>query len=139
MSQIKPRDEYNYNVYICSEPFFMLLENDSIIDINLDSKKYIKVHYDDIFFDHNLKGSKKTTFSVVIVTYNTVGQFLRQIDLLGEDLVIEDNGFRLYYEQITDNNMSLSLNPKWTSAIDMYKRERLSYLRDRKIQTILDF
>lgn len=148
MSQSKPRKEYSYDAYLYSEPYFMLLEDESIIDINLkvetvpnlftESKKYIEFRYDDTFFNFNLKNSKRNTFSIVVVTYNTAGQFLQQMDLLGEDLVIEgNNGFRLYYEQITNNGAFASINPQWESAIDVYKRERVSYFRDRKIDTLL--
>lgn len=155
MSQSKPRSEYYYEVYLYSEPYFMLLEDESIIDINLKSenynykesrrkfgatvpKKYIEFEYNDVFFDFNLKNSKRLIFSVVVVVYNATGQFLQQMDLLGEDLITENNKFRLYYEQITNNGAFASINPKWGNAIDLYKRERVSYLRDKKIDTLLN-
>lgn len=151
----KPRSEYYYEVYLYSEPYFILLEDESIIDVNLKSetynfkesrrmygvkepKKYIEFEYNDVFFDFNLRSSGRLIFTVVVVVYNSTGQFLQQMDLLGEDLVIENNTFRLYYEQITNNNAFASINPKWGSAIDIYKRERVSYLRDKKIDTLLN-
>ena len=150
----KPRSEYYYEVYLYSEPFFMLLEDESVIDINLNSenynfkeskrmfgipdpKKFIQCEYNDSFFDFNLKNSKKNMFNVVVVIYNSTGQFLQQMDLLGEDLIIENNTFKLYYKQITNNGAFTSINPQWGSAIDLYKRERVSYLRDKKIDTLL--
>ena len=144
MSQIKPRAEYHYEAYLYSEPYFLLLEDESIIDINLntnespDSRKYIDFHYNDPFFDFNLRGRKRDTFSIVVITHNRTGQFLQQMDLLGEDLVVEcSNRFRFSYEQITTNGAFASINPQWVSAIDVYKKERVSYLRDKKIDTLL--
>jgi hypothetical protein len=157
MSQSKPRIEYQYEAYLYSEPYFILLEDDCIVDINLkeelnpnsykDSKrlsgttpqkKYIEIQYDDVFFDYNLKGCERDMFSVVVVVYNNTGQFLQQMDLHGEDLVIEgSNLLRLYYEQLTLNSANPSINPNWGNAIDTYKRERVSYLRDVKIDTLL--
>lgn len=142
MSQSKPRTEYYYEAYLYSEPYFMLLDDESIIDINIkddsEKNKYIELQYDDVFFDYNLKNSKRNMFSVVVVVYNRNGQFLQQMDLHGEDLLIEgSNLFRLYYEQVTNNSAFPSLNPRWEEAIDTYKRERVSYLRDVKIDTLL--
>jgi hypothetical protein len=157
MSQSKPRMEYYYEAYLYSEPYFMLLDDECIVDINLkeelnpnsykeskrmygipEPKKYIEFQYGDVFFDYNLKSSKRNMFSVVVVVYNRTGQFLQQMDLHGEDLLIEgSNLFRLYYEQVTNNSAFPSLNPRWEEAIDTYKRERVSYLRDVKIDTLL--
>ena len=155
--QSKSRSEYYYEVYLFSEPYFILLEDESIIDMNLKDeinpnsykeskrmygdtppKKFVEIQYNDIFFDHNLKSSKKDTFSVVVVVYNATGQFLQQIDLNGEDLVIEgSNLFKLYYEQMIVNSSTPSINPNWGNAIDTYKRQRGSYFRDVKIDTLL--
>jgi hypothetical protein len=151
MAQSKPRIEYHYEAYLYSEPYFMVLEDDCIVDINLkeelnpnsykDSKrqkKYIEIQYDDVFFYYNLKGCKRDMFSVVVVVYNRAGQFLQQMDLHGEDLVIEgSNLLRLYYKQLNLNSANPSINPNWGNAIDIYKRERVSYLRDVKIDTLL--
>jgi hypothetical protein len=155
--QSKPRSEYYYEVYLFSEPYFMVIEDDSIIDMNLKEevnpnsykeskrmysptpqRKYIEIQYDDVFFDYNLKGCKRDMFSVVVVVYNATGQFLQQMDLHGEDLIIEgSNLLRLYYDQLTLNSANPSINPNWGNAIDTYKRERVSYLRDVKIDTLL--
>jgi hypothetical protein len=143
MSQSKPRSEYSYEAYLYSEPYFMLLENDCIIDINLKEnpntniKKYIEFQYNDLFFDYNLKNCKKDMFSVVVIVYNQSGQFLQQMDLHGEDLFIDNNLFRLNYDQVTNNGAFVSINPNWVEAIDIYKRQRVSYLRDVKIDTLL--
>jgi hypothetical protein len=153
----KERIEYYYEIYLYSEPYFMLLEDESIIDVNIkdeinpysykESKRmygakpqrqYIEIQYDDVFFDYNLKSSKRDMFSVVVVVYNRSGQFLQQMDLHGEDLIVEgSNLLRLYYEQVTNNQAFASISPKWGDAIDTYKRERVSYLRDVKIDTLL--
>jgi hypothetical protein len=103
-----------------------------------EPKKYIEFQYDDVFFDYNLKNSKRNMFSIVVVVYNRAGQFLQQMDLHGEDLLIEgSNLLKLYYDQITNNQAFPSINPLWGDAIDVYKRERVSYLRDVKIDTLL--
>ena len=35
--QTKERDEYIYTIYLFSEPYFMVLDDESIIDVNLDA------------------------------------------------------------------------------------------------------
>lgn len=132
----KSRDEYQYEIYLYSEPFLLFLGDESIIDVNVEEKDFI-IDYSDIFFDYNLKYSERKTFSIIAQTYNKVGQFLQQVELLGENLIIESNRIKFNFDQITNNNAWSSINPKFAEATELYKKERVSYLRDKKIDTLL--
>lgn len=153
--QTKERDEYIYTIYLFSEPYFMVLDDESIIDVNIlkeevkipkkstrwygmpTPKQILELKYNDTFFEYNLKSSNRDTFSVNIQTYNKMGQFLQQVELHGENIHIKDNVMTLKFDQVTNNNAWPSINPKFESAADLYKRERVSYLRDLKIDTLL--
>lgn len=140
--QKKDRIEYSYDVYLFSEPYFMYLENNSIVDINIlyenKSKDIIRIEYDDIFFDYNIKNSNRDKFSITIYSFNRTGQFLQQLDMHGENMIIKDNSIILEFDQITNNNAWYSVNTKFVIAADVYQRERISYYRDRKIDKLLN-
>lgn len=134
----KERDEYKYIVYFYSEPNFMVLENESIIDISLhEDLKRVDINYSDYFFDFNLKNCKDSEFTVVTQCYNRVGQFLEQLEISGENISFDNNILTLNYEQLTSNKAWASINQLWEKASDVYNRERISYYRQSKIETIL--
>lgn len=151
----KGREEYFYIVYLFSEPYFMVLDDESIIDVNIltkeikipkktkrwygmpTPKQILELKYNDTFFDYNLKSTNRDTFSVTIQTYNRMGQFLQQMELHGEYMSVKDGVMKLEFDQVTNNNAWSSISPKFESAADLYKRERVAYLRDLKIDTLL--
>ncbi len=134
----KERDEYKYIVYFYSEPNFMVLENESIIDISLhEDLKRVDINYSDYFFDFNLKNCKDSEFTVVTQCYNRVGQFLEQLEISGENISFDNNILTLNYEQLTSNKAWASINQLWEKASDVYNRERISYYRQSKIERIL--
>lgn len=148
----KDRSEYKYEIYLFSEPYFLYLEDESVIDANIieghgkehseiyghiKSKNKFTLDYDDEFFDFNLKGSNRKKFSVIVNIFNTTGQFLNQLEFHGENLEIGISTLVLEYEQISNNNAWNSINPEFIKAADVYKSERVSYLRDKKINKIL--
>lgn len=145
--QKKDRSEYDYEVYLFSEPYFMYLKNDSIIDINInqknkyddiESKDAIILEYNDVFFDYNIRNSNRDRFSITIYSFNKTGQFLQQLDIHGENMIIENSSIILEFDQITNNNAWYSVNTKFATAAEIYQRERMSYYRDRKIDNILN-
>lgn len=144
------RDTFIYTIYLFSEPIFLLLENSSIIDIDLsevlgDKKaKNIKIFYNDPFFDFNLKLSKMDSFSVTIQTYQVdvnKDKFISQTDLNGDEIKIGEidgkNFFSLNFSQITNNNAWPSISPKFEQASKTYNQIKLSYLRNKKLESIL--
>ncbi len=134
----KERDEYKYIVYFYSEPNFMVLENESIIDISLhEDLKRVDINYSDYFFDFNLKNCKDSEFTVVTQCYNRVGQFLEQLEISGDTISFDNNILTINYEQLTSNKAWASINQLWEKASDVYNRERISYYRQSKIERIL--
>lgn len=133
----KEREEYKYEAYIYSEPNFMVLENESIIDISIieESKKLI-IDYNDYFFEFNLRNCK-SEFSIVSQCYNRTGQFLEQIQINADNFIIQDNRVIFDYDQKISNKAFASISQKWESASDIYKRERFAYYRQSKIEKIL--
>lgn len=155
----KDRDEYTYSIFFYSEPYFILLENQEIVDITIKQeekqiqkkstrmygikqpKKLLEIVYNDDFFDCNLITSKRDYFSITIQIFNRTGQFLQQIELLGENLKKAKSNegitITLNYDQVTNNNAWPSLPPQFQEASEVYKREKVSYLRDLQIKKIL--
>ncbi len=151
----KDRSEYVYEIYLFSEPYFMHLENEIIVDINIDTperieyreikhrygdikvKKQIIIEYADIFFDYNIRNSNRDRFSITIYSFNKTGQFLQQLDIHGENMIIKNNSIILEFDQVTNNNAWYSVNTNFVNAADVYQRERMAYYRDRKIDKLL--
>jgi hypothetical protein len=134
-----------YKIYLYSEPHFLILTDESIIDINLKSnlkKKKLEIYYDDNFFDFNLKSSKKSEWLVTIQSFDLKDKFIYQIDLHGESIKIGNkkskNFLSLIYDQISNNNGWASIPPLFEQAELEYTRSRFSYLRNLKLNLILD-
>lgn len=142
----KDRSEYKYEIYLFSEPYFIYLEDDSIVDINIEDREYDDINskdklileYDDVFFDYNIRNSNRDKFSVTIYSFNRMDQFLKQTDIHGEDMIIKNNSIILNFDQITNNNAWYSVNTNFILAVDVYQRDRISYYRDKKIDKLLN-
>ena len=150
----KLRGEYYYELYLYTDVNLILLEDESIIDMKSKGEAYsyrenrihygipdpkltIEVKYNDVFFESNLVKLGEFDINMLIIIYNRNGQFLKQIEMSGENLNISKNLFSLGYTQLTNNSAFSSINPNWGPLIDIYKRERLIYLRDVKIDNII--
>lgn len=155
------RKEHLYEIYFYSEPHFFVLENDEIIDVNMHSldrepnyrfsqknygpdkeNYYLDITYQDYFFEQNLINSKKEDFLVIIQNFSSkTGFFLHQIQIQGD--VISSgrkdgsNYIRLVYDQMITNDLG-NLPPKFSPATIVYKQERASYFRDKKIDALLN-
>ena len=162
----KDRNEYFYKLYLYSTnnsdkitPNFLYLDNSLISNIqflsgadNLDS---MFVEYIDSFFEFNLNLFDIKDFSSVLEVYNCTGQLLRQILLNSCELKIstnKDNNFStfcvVYKQGISSsgqvlrsvskaNNLS-SFSNNFEDSIGVYNIERNIYLRDIKINKIIN-
>jgi len=149
-----------YEIYFFSEPYFMVLENNSIIDINIrkeealpiykktvkrfgpiKQKQIIEITYKDDYFDANYKESNRTEFSLIILSYNQDGTFIQQLDIHGESLVVsrilKNKVLRFTFEQITTNSGWMSIHPQFLKAHDNYISEKKKWERDKKINQLL--
>jgi hypothetical protein len=152
----KGRGEYYCEVFLYTDTHLLILDDISILDINLkehpvsynykktsqvygipDQKRQIIFKYDDVFFEYNLMNIDRCEYGINVLLYNKFGQFLQQIDILGENLIKSKNMFSFEYKQLSNNTAFSSINPKFGNAIDVYKKERLSYLRNVKIDNII--
>jgi len=149
-----------YEIYFFSEPYFMVLENNSIVDINIrkeealpvykktvrrfgpiKQKQIIEITYNDDYFDANLKQSDRETFTLIVISHNQDGTFIQQLDIHGESLVVskilKNKVLRFTFEQITTNSGWMSVHPKFLEAHDNYISEKKKWDRDKKISQIL--
>jgi hypothetical protein len=123
----------------------LVLDNESIIDMNLDKLQDISkqiellvIEIEDIFFHENLKIISEKDFSLIVQSYDTNNKFISQLELYGEDFTIKSNKVTFKFDSSTVNSAYPSINPYWKSAIELYKRERVSYLRNIQIETLLN-
>jgi hypothetical protein len=140
--------EHLYEFFIFIDSSILVLENDSIIDINL--KKFspksekddaLVVETDESFFLHRLKqiNSIENDFSVVLQSYNRKsGWWESQIEIYGDYFTIEDNKILFEFDSMSVNHARPSINPYWQESIDLYRKERVSYLRNIQIETLLN-
>ncbi len=139
------RNDYIYQIYLFCEPYLLVLDNESIIDVNLDKLQDISkqiellvIEIEDIFFHENLKIISEKDFSLIVQSYDTNNKFISQLELYGEDFTIESNKVTFKFDSSTVNSAYPSINPYWKSAIELYKKERVSYLRNIQIETLLN-
>lgn len=154
------RSEHIYEVFFYSEPIFLVLQDEEIVDVNISrfdkenykfqtrrygpdkEDYYLDITYNDYFFYHNLENSKKDNFLVIIQTYSkSTGFFIQQIqvqaDVLESSRRDGNSYIRLIFDQMLTNDLG-NLPPKFNPATVVYKQERASYLRDRKIDALLN-
>ena len=144
----KDRSEYNYSIYFYSKPNFLLLEDNDIIDINIRDKKIdgetstLEVMYSDVFFDYNIRNIKKKNFLIIIMVNNQVNQFLQQITIHGESLSFGEHPHiscaNFNFKQMSNNKVWKSMPSEFHKAEEVYKSDRLSYIRESIINKILD-
>lgn len=147
MTQVKDSSTKNrncsYEFFLFCEPYFLLLENDSIIDANLSKSEKtnietLVIETEDIFFQENIKIIESKDFSITLQSYDENGNFLYQIDSFGEDFYINQNKIVFECQSLLTNQVKASLNPLFNTAIDIYKKERVSYIRNSRIETVLN-
>ena len=133
-----------YKIYFYSEPIFLYIDSESIIDLDLKvigEKKLFEMKYDDYFFDYNLRNSKSKNWSVTIQSYGDDGKFLLQSNIQGDSLKLrklkKGNSIKLEYDQITNNRAWASLPPSFEMGEEEYKKGKLAYIRNLKLENIL--
>jgi hypothetical protein len=65
-----------YKIYFYSEPVFLYIDSESIIDLDLkriDNKNVFEMKYNDYFYDFNLKSSKSKNWLVTIQSFDENG------------------------------------------------------------------
>lgn len=132
---------FKYQFYFYCQPYLLFLEDELIIDANIeknsDDKDILVVESDDIFFQENLKKLKQDNFTIVFQTFDSTDNFINQMEFHGEKFVLMSNKLVLEFESTLVDNVSSQINPFWTVPIELYKKERVSYIRNRNIETLL--
>lgn len=132
-----------YEFYLYCNPNLFILEDDSIVDVNLvksvTSKKIdsLEIETDDSFFIKKLSIIEEKDFSIVLQSFDKEEIFSQQLELFGEDFKIEDNKATFSFKSKSTNHVYPSINPFWKNAIELYKSERVSYIRNSKIEKLL--
>ena len=133
-----------YKIYFYSEPNFLYIDSESIIDLDLkriDNKNVFEMRYSDYFFDLNLKNSKSKNWLVTIQSFDENGKFVLQSNIHGDNLKIKKikngNSIKLEYDQISNNKVWGSLPPMFEQGEEEYNKGKLSYVRNLKLESIL--
>ncbi len=134
---------HKYRFLLFCKPYLLVLDDESIIDASIE--KFLNggkddtliIESDDVFFHENLKLIENSEFSVILQSFDIDDNFLNQIELFGEEIEVIQNKIILRFETISVNRIYPSVNPYWLDAIDLYKKERVSYLRNKNIETLL--
>ena len=131
-----------YKIYFYSQPHFLVLDTDSVVDINLisDKNKIIEIIFSDVFFELNLKKTKCKDWSLTIQIFDKDNKFTSQIDLNGENMKVSNTKkgkkIKFNYDQITNNNGWASVPKVFEKAEFDYMNYKISYLRDKKLKEI---
>ena len=133
-----------YKIYFYSEPNFLYIDSESIIDLDLkriDDKNIFEMKYNDYFYDFNLKNSKSKNWLVTIQSFDEDGKFVLQSNIHGDNLKIRKikngNSIKLEYDQISNNKIWSSLPPIFEQGEQEYTKGKLSYVRNLKLESIL--
>lgn len=139
------RNEYICQIYLFCEPYLLVLDDEFIIESDIDKFKdisekddFFKIKVSDIYFHENLIRIEEKDFFLIVQSFDLSNKFTNQLELFGEDFVIENQEITFKFESITINNAYPSINPYWKEAIELYKKERVSYLRNSVIENILN-
>ena len=139
------RNEYIYQIYLFCEPYLLVLDDESIIDLNIkkisdisNKEDILKLKIDDNFFYHKLRTLEEKDFLLVLQTFDLSKNFLYQLELFGEDFNIEYSFVNFIFKSSISNKTSPSLSPYWKNAIELYKKERVSYFRNSNLEKILN-
>jgi hypothetical protein len=138
---ISTKRTFIYQLYLYSEPYLLVLDDDFIIEVNIDKnlehKDILIVETEDVYFHENLKALKTKDFTVVFQSFDSKGNFINKMEFYGENFEIVSKKLILEFESTLIDNVSDRINPYWSSAIDLYKKERVSYIRNKNIETLL--
>jgi len=133
-----------YKIYFYSNPNFLYIDSESIIDLDLkiiDDKKCFEMEYDDDFFYLNLKNAKSKNWGIIIQSFDEKNNFVLQSDLNGEKMksrkLKKTFYFRVEYDQITNNKAWPSIPPIFEQGEINFKNDRIYHMRNIKLQNFL--
>ena len=102
----------------------------------------LEIIYSDTFFDFNIKNIEKKNTLILIIIHNQTNQFLQQIEIHGESMMFGNHPHidcvNFNFKQRTNNKVWKSIPNDFSRAEEVYKSERLSYIRESRINKILD-
>lgn len=152
--------EKKYNIYLYSNPDFLFLNEESIMNIEYkqeevkykkttrsygvqEPKKFIEIEYTDEYFDATLKSLSENSFTsgseiyVCIASYNKSGSTTDQEELTSKKIEFFKNKLVIEIDRLFLNGSVLGVHPKLKQAGIDYLSERKNWLRDSKINSII--
>jgi hypothetical protein len=139
-------DLSKYKIYFYSEPHFLVLNKEDVIDVNLTTTKKgvkkIEIKYlHNSFFELNLQHCEHKDWSITIQIYDEFDICKSQIDLYGENIKLSKYKnfkiLKLEYQQITNSNGWISIAKAFIDAEIVYEKAKLSYNRNSTINKLL--
>lgn len=154
------RSEFIYELYLYSNPIFLVLLDSEIININIQNlnkesnykfttrrygpdkdEYYMDITYNDHFFQYNFENSNKEDFLITLQTFSKSNGFLikqtqAHADVFESGRKDGSNYIRLIFDNMIIDDLSRLPN-EFIPAIISYNQERSKYLRDKKINEIL--
>jgi len=140
------RSEQSYKIYFYNQPHFLLLDSQSILDINIKEKsqnvRKIEIFFEDIFFEKNLSKKSLKEWNITVQIFDNNNKFTTQLDLYGENLrsgkTKLGKNIKFDFEQISTNSAWPSLPKSFHDAEVSYMSSRHAYLRHLKIKSLID-
>jgi hypothetical protein len=138
---MKVERNHTYNFFLIIERKVLVLEDEDIIDANLNtgnkSDNKLILSTEDDFFIFTMSKFQNLDFMIVLQIYETDGSFSHQFELGGEFFEIKDKTIIFEFETISTNHVYPSISPYWKDEIELYKSDRVSYIRNSIIENIL--
>lgn len=140
---MKIQRTHRYEFYLLSGEKVLFLEDDCIVDANIDlneksGKNYLILETDDEFFLSSVVELLSEDYFVILQVFELDESFSHQFELSGEFFEKISNSIKFRVENISTNHIYPTVNPFWQIEIEDYKSKRASFLRDSKIENILE-
>jgi hypothetical protein len=152
--------EKKYNIYLYSNPDFLFLNEESIINIEYkqeevkykkstrtfgvpEPKNLIEIEYTDEYFDATLKSLSENSFTsgseifVCIASYNKCGTTIEQEELSSKKIEFFKDKLIIEIDRLFLKGSVLGIHPGLKKAGIDYLSERRNWLRDSKINSII--
>lgn len=133
---IKDRSEYIYKAYIHNGDDFAILENKSIIDLNIESinesLKKVKISYNDGFFFYSFKKISLNSFCL-LYKMNLTGQILETYKFIISNPTLNNNNLSFESEECSN----FPTKAYYDIMYENYLENKKSYIREFKIDDIL--
>lgn len=134
--------QLNYKFYLFCRPYLLFLEKESLLELNFGKSEelldILEIKTEDIFFIDNLKIITQKEFSINLICFEcSTNEFVCQYDLVGENFEIFNTKIIFLIDGIIINRTKPLINPKFQEIVDLYQKERVSYLRNSKLKNLL--